>query len=61
MKEDEKVWRGKRKHKNLGDVFITIECLALQLRNSDPSSIFVEHDGEIKEVSRSMIESVDAD
>jgi len=48
-------WKGKRKHKNLGDVFITIDCLAMQLQNPDPTSIFVEHDGEIKEVSRAMI------
>lgn len=32
-----------------------MECLAMQLRNADPTSIFVEHDGDIKEVSRSMI------
>lgn len=50
-------WKVKRRHKNLGDVFITIDCLAMQLRNPDPTSIFVEHDGEIKEVSRSMIEA----
>ena len=50
-------WRGKRRHKNLGDVFITIDCLALQLQNADPTSIFVEHNGEIKEVSRGMIEA----
>jgi hypothetical protein len=48
-------WRKATQHKNLGEVFITLECLALQVQNCDPSSIFVEHDGEIKEVSRSMI------
>lgn len=48
-------WKGKRTHKNLGDVFITVECLAMQLQNPDPTSIFVEHNGEIKEVSRSMM------
>lgn len=49
-------WAGKRTHKSLGIVFVTVECLAMQLRNLDPTSIFVEHDGEIKEVSRTMME-----
>ena len=53
-------WRSERTHRNLGSVYITLECLALeclalQLLNSDPTSIFVEHEGEIKEVSRSMM------
>lgn len=48
-------WVGKRTHKNLGTVFITVDCLALQLQNPDPTSIFVEHNGEIKEVSRSLM------
>jgi hypothetical protein len=48
-------WKSERTHKNLGTVFITLECLALQLHNLDPTTIFVEHDGEIKEVSRSMM------
>ena len=48
--------KGKRTHKNLGEVFITEDCLALQLQNADPTSIFVEHAGEIKEVSRTMLD-----
>ena len=42
-------------HRNLGECIINLECLAMQLRNADPTSIFVEHDGDIKEVSRAMI------
>jgi hypothetical protein len=48
-------WFRKVTHRNLGECIINMECLAMQLRNADPSSIFVEHDGDIKEVSRSMI------
>ena len=44
------------KHHNLGDVLITADCLALQQLNPDPTSIFIEHDGEIKEVSRALLE-----
>jgi hypothetical protein len=43
------------KHRKLGECVINMECLAMQLRNPDPTSMFVEHDGDIKEVSRSMI------
>lgn len=48
-------WSRKTRHKNLGEVTINLECLAMQIQNCDPTTIFVEHDGEIKEVSRSMI------
>jgi hypothetical protein len=50
-------WKGRCMHKNLGEVFVTVDCLALQLQNPDPTSLFVEHDGEIKEVSRAMMEA----
>ena len=42
-------------HRNLGECIINMECLAMQLRNADPTSIYVEHDGDLKEVSRAMI------
>lgn len=45
----------KRWHKNLGEVSITDEAIALQAVNCDPSSVFVEHDSEVLEVSRSMV------
>jgi hypothetical protein len=48
-------WFRKVTHQNLGECIINMECLAMQLRNADPTSIFVEHDGDIKEVSRAMI------
>ncbi len=42
-------------HKNLGEVEYTKACQFLQLTNPDPSSIFVEHDGDIKEVTKSLV------
>ena len=57
MSEEKREWRRKVTHKNLGECVINMECLAMQLRNTDPSSVFVEHDGDIKEVSRSMIKN----
>ncbi len=54
-------WFQKVMHRNLGECIINMECLAMQTRNADPSSIFVEHDGDIKEVSRSMISQPTAD
>ena len=59
MEIKEPDWSKRVYHKNLGEVIITIPCLRMQLMNSDPSSIFVEHDGDIKEVSRSMITMTD--
>jgi hypothetical protein len=48
-------WSRNMTHQNLGECTINMECLAIQARNADPTSIFVEHDGDIKEVSRAMI------
>ena len=45
----------KAKHKFLGEVEITPECELLQ-KWHDSTSIFVEHNGEIKEVSKALIE-----
>jgi hypothetical protein len=42
-------------HVNLGRVKITDACMALQKANPDSTSCFVEHEGEIKEVSRLMV------
>lgn len=42
-------------HKNLGNVYITDHCIFLQERNPDPTSIFVEHDDEIKEVCKHLL------
>ncbi len=43
-------------HKNLGSVEITEACAFMQKSNPDSSSIFVEHLGEIIEVSKHMID-----
>lgn len=42
-------------HKNLGPVVFTEACEHLQKTNPDSSSIFVEHFGEIIEVSKAMV------
>ena len=42
-------------HSIFGRVEITEACLQLQRLNPDPSSIFVEHDGDVKEVTKSLV------
>jgi len=42
-------------HEFLGEVEITEECLALQALSTDPSTIYVEYDDDIREVSKSLI------
>lgn len=42
-------------HKYLGEVSITEACNYLQATNPDPSSMFVEHDGDLKEVTKSLV------
>jgi hypothetical protein len=42
-------------HRNLGEVWITEACDYLQNSNPDPSSCFVEHDGDVKEVTRNLV------
>jgi hypothetical protein len=44
-------------HRNLGEVVINSECLFMQATNPDPTTIYVQHDGDIKEVSRNMIKN----
>lgn len=46
-------------HKNLGAVEIDRACVALQAQNPDASTAFVKHEGEIKEVARALLVSVD--
>ena len=43
--------KGYYRHKNLGIVEITDECLFLQEKNSDPTSVYVMKDNDIREVS----------
>lgn len=45
------------RHRNLGAVTIDEQCRALQARNTDSTSIFVNHDDDIKEVTRDMLEA----
>jgi hypothetical protein len=45
-------------HKNLGLVEITSACAYMQALNPDNTSVFIEHDGEIKEVTKSMLKKV---
>lgn len=47
-------------HKTLGTVEIDCACVALQAKNPDVSTAFVKHEGEIKEVSRALLVSVDS-
>lgn len=42
-------------HSNLGEVKIDDACLVMQRMNSDPTSMFVHHKGETKEVSKNMV------
>jgi len=44
------------KHKNLGIVVITDDCLTLQKENSDKTTLFIEYGIEIREVSKDLIE-----
>ena len=47
------------KHKNLGYGKITDACLAMQASNPDPTSIFIEHAGEVIEVSKQLVTVID--
>jgi len=42
-------------HAHLGVCIYTAECDHLQQSNPDPTSIYVENKGEIKEVSKALI------
>lgn len=46
-------------HKNIGECRVTEECSYLQHLNADPSSLFVIHDQDVKEVSRNMFSTTD--
>lgn len=47
-------------HRKLGAVEIDQSCIALQALNPDSSTVFVKHDGEIREVTRALLVSVDS-
>ena len=46
---------GYYQHTNLGVVEIDNNCITLQITNPDETSIFVIHNGEIKEVTKNLI------
>lgn len=46
---------GRAMHRNLGLVEICETCLAMQAMNPDPTSMFVKHDGDVKEVTRALV------
>ncbi len=58
---DRKVWpirtwvTGKLWHKNHGEVVVNEDTQHLDRANPDPTSRFVQHDGDIIEVSKNMV------
>lgn len=47
-------------HKNIGECRVTEECSYMQqLDGFDPSSLYVVHDSQLKEVSRNMFSAAD--
>lgn len=49
---------GKYIHRNLGEVIIDEQCLELQKRCGTKENIFVVYRGDIREVTRSLVEPV---
>lgn len=45
----------KANHKILGIVEITEACEQMQKQNCDSTTMYIEHDGEIKEVSKTLV------
>jgi len=43
------------RHRDLGEVKVTLECVKMQQLYTDPTTMFVEYKGEILEVSRDLI------
>jgi Zn finger protein HypA/HybF involved in hydrogenase expression len=48
-------------HSNIGECFVDIDCLRMQRINPDSTSMYVLHDGEIKEVTKAMVTETDFD
>ena len=44
-----------RIHKNLGIVFVTLDTLDMDIKSGTETTMFVECDGEIGEVTRSLV------
>ncbi len=47
-------------HRKFGAVHIDQACVALQAINPDASTAFVVHEGEVKEITRALLLSVDS-
>lgn len=48
-------------HSNIGECFVDESCLYMQRRNPDSTSMFVLHDGDMKEVTKAMVTETDFD
>jgi hypothetical protein len=55
MKKERIFKKGVYIHYGLGQIKITDDCIHMQELNPDPTSIFVEYDSEIREVSKNCI------
>jgi hypothetical protein len=51
----ERGYARKVRHKNLGECLVTEACLHIQRTNPDTWTMFVEHDGELKEVTKALV------
>ena len=49
------------RHRNRGICIFTDPCAVFELHNPDPSSVCMEIDGEMQEVSLSLIEKIHKD
>jgi hypothetical protein len=43
------------RHRNLGEVKVTLDCVRMQGLNPDSTTMFVEYEGEVIEISRDLI------
>lgn len=46
-------------HANLGAALVTDACRYMQATNPDSSSVYIEHDGDLKEVSKHLVRHAD--
>lgn len=46
-------------HSNLGEALITDACRYLQATNPDSSSVYIEHEGDVKEVTKNLVRHAD--
>jgi hypothetical protein len=49
----------KVRHRVRGECLVTAECLALQRYNPDKTSMFVELEGEVLEVTKQLVDEID--